>query len=1054
MVRKKAIFYSNNCSWIISISIIFTLLLFPPSHYSQHSNLGSKNISLESGLSQSNVRCMIQDRNGFLWIGTQDGLNRYDGYSFVVFRKEKRDTNTLAGDLITCLLEDRKGFIWIGTLGGLTRYNPKENSFKSYYTDNKNSKALQGGSISSLIEMKDGTIWIGNYLGGLSKYNESTDDFTTYFNDSKDPGSLSENIITSLCEGDDGSLWIGTYSRGLNRLNKNSSKFLAFKHESQNNKTLISDAVTSLCLDKDGNLLVGTMNGFAVFDQKKNIFKNYQSNPSDIRSLGGNHIQFIYKDKSNEIWIGTVSGGFAHFDEESETFTNYKKENFPGLTDNNVYSILEDNNKILWMGTNTGGITKWNRNQKKFKSLTGDPNDNSKLSNESIRTIFKDSKQNLWVGTDYGLNKISEGRIKKYFFKSSDIHSLNSNKVWSVVEDRFGKIWIGTQNGLASYNPSMDNFTRYTADKNKLVDPPVLIIRDIYFDKDQIIWLATYGVGLVRFNPKTNEFKGYLGNKYGKRQMDIVVMQIHPETDGKLLLATAGGLTRFDPVTETCSSYFSGSESDITSGWKTIFSIYEEQKGIFWLGTLGDGLVRFNSVNKSIESYSEKEGLSNDVVYSIIPQSNNYLWLSTNKGLSKFDLIKKTFKNYDILDNLPSNEFNAGAAFGDNKNEFYFGSIGGLVYFYPDSIYENNKEPSIAVTQFSIYDKPISLNKTYHNGDIVRLLYNENYISFEFAALDFTEPSKNHYAYMLEGVDKDWIRSGDRRYASYTNLSAGNYKFRVKACNSDGAWNEKGISILIIVEPPFWLRWWFVVIVASVLISLFVFAYMKRINKLKKEKIAQQIFSKKLIEAQENERKRIANELHDGLGQNLLIISNLAQVSLHTSDKDLSQKQLTNISENAQESIEEVRRISHNLHPYQLDELGLSSALQSMLKKLSDTTSLKLSTYIENIDGYIKPDQYIHLFRVVQEGMNNIIKHANAQNVVVSISNLQNTIQVIIKDDGKGMVNYSDNKEIKISGFGLQKMKERIKVLNGNLSIESLPTRGTTIKITIPVEER
>lgn len=1014
--------------------------------------------SLEQGLSQSNVRCILKDKNGFLWIGTQDGLDRFDGYEFKVFKNNPNDVNSLSSNIITCLLEDKKGNLWVGTNYGLNKFNQQAGKFTQYMAMKGNFSALQGESILSLAEDSSGIIWIGTYLGGLSKFSPDENKFITFLHKPDDENSISSNNIFSLFIDRNKNLWTGTFGGGLNFFDDIAEKFLHYRNIPSDKNSLSNDFVNAIQEDENGNLYIGTASGICVLNLQSKKIKRLTVNPIYDGIIQKSDIQTLVRDGENNLWIGTETNGMIFFDSKSRKIKKYQNEksNSSSLKENNVTSLLVNSDENIWVGTHSTGLYKLNLNKKKFENLLLEGSNKTTLTDANIWPIFEDSKGKIWVGTNNGLNVLDKNNhiLKKYFYSPFDRNTVSNNRIWSINEDRKGIIWVGTQNGLNGIDFSKNKITRFQYSSNKK-SIPFNLIKYVYPDKDGLLWLGTWGAGMIRFDPSTMNSKIYqhqLNDKYSIS--DDVIFYITEDSKGNFWICTSNGLNKFDKISERFTSFVHDDSEPDGLHANAIYYIFEDINDRYWIASHGSGLIQFNYSTGKFKNFTENDGLPNNVVYGILKDQKNNLWLSTNRGICKFFPQQKIFKNYNTKDGLPSDEFNAGAFFKSKTGKFYFGTIDGLTSFYPDSIFENKSIPKIAITDFRIFDKTIKNFNSLVDGDKINLDYSDNYFSFEFAALDFTEPTNNQYAYMLQGFDKDWIYSGNRRYAAYTHLDAGRYVFVVQASNNDGVWNKKGISVIINISPPYWATWWFKVIILSVVILLITYVYKRNTNQFKREVAVQQKFSKQLIEAQENERKRIASELHDGLGQNLLIISNLAQVGLQKGDINISKKQFANITENAKESIEEVRKIAHNLHPYQLDELGLSSALQSMLKKLAETTSLNLSTYIEHIDALIKSDQHIHLFRIVQEGTNNIIKHASAENVVISISKLENAIQIIIKDDGKGMDENYEDKEIKLSGFGLQKMRERVKVLNGNLSIDSSLLNGTTIKITIPVKEK
>ncbi len=1036
---------------IFLFSALCSFLLNEQSAYAQTSLLQFKHISIESGLSQSSARCLLQDRHGFLWIGTQDGLNRYDGYEFKVFKYDVLDSNSLTGNFVSCLLEDRDGLIWIGTIGGLTQFDPLNNTFTRYFTDKKNSSALQGESVLALCEDNDGNIWAATYLGGISKFDKRSNSFKTFLNDSNDPKSISNNFVTDISKDQEGNLWIGTFNGGLNMLNPRTGVFEHYYADPSRKNSLSSNVIMSLVWYSQDTVLIGTHNGFNVFNPRTNTSVLYTNDPKNERSISSNPIQKIYKDNAGGIWIGTYGTGLERFNKNSGTFLHYRnnENDLHSLSANSIPAILVDRNNILWVGSGTNGLNKCNLDPKLFSVVKNERGNINSISGNMIRSIFEDGEGNIWVGTNDGLNNIEQRtkNIRRYVSEPANAFTLSDNRVGTIAEDRENNLWIGTQSGLNKFDRKKNIVTRYLYDPKNPNSIPYNLIVSIYIDSANIIWLGASGGGLIRFDPHNNLFKQYLHRDDDPNSInDNIVFEVYKGRSRLLWLCTPTGLNSFDPSTGIFTRYTQLKFSIRAQESKTIFSIYEDEQGILWIGSLGDGLIRFDVEHQQVKNFTERDGLSNNVVYAIVADAKNNLWLSTNKGLSRFDKTTEKFKNYNVTDGLPSNEFNSGARLRARNNELYFGGIEGLVHFDPEKIEENKFVPSVVVSQFKVFDKEYRKDKTYFGGEELHLSYADNYFSFEFAGLGFTEPSKNQYAYMLEGLDRDWIYSGNRRYVGYTHLEPGRYIFRAKASNNDGVWNESGAAITVIISPPFWKTWWFIAIMTIIFSGSSYGAIKQRINRLRKEAQSQELFSKQLMEVYETERKRIASELHDGLGQNLLIIANRAKMGLKKEERSLMQKEFEIISESALESINDVRKITYNLHPLQIDEIGITTAVESMLKRVATLIDNTLSYTIEQIDDLLPKEKQIHLYRVIQETLNNSIKHSGAQNIEVIVVKDGQSIRTIIKDDGKGF-----DPKIKKEGYGMRSLNERVKILNGQYAIESSAGKGTVIKINIPI---
>ena len=1043
---------------MVKISFLLVLFLFPMSGLAQNLSMKATRLSLEEGLSQSNVRCLLQDKNGFLWIGTQDGLNRYDGYNFKVFKNNPNDSNSLSTNMITCLLEDKKGSLWVGTLDGLNKYDQRSGKFTHYFAKKGNLFSLQGESVLSLAEDETGKIWVGTHLGGLSKFDPKENKFTTYLHNSYDINSISSNNIMALLVDSKGKLWIGTFGGGLNCFDVKTGKFLRFKNNPDDEYSLSNDFVNALQEDEKGNLYIGTASGVTILNVASNKMSRLQIDKDYDNMLQKANVQAISRDNKNNFWFGTETDGLIYFDAASgklERFYN-EKNNPSSLKENNITALLVDDKNIIWAGTHSAGLTKLLRTQKNFENIFADDGKDNGLTDANIWPIFEDSKGNIWVGTNNGLNVLDKNNriFKKYFYSSGDKNTISNNRIWSINEDRKGNIWVGTQNGLNRIDFSKNKITRFQYSPNKK-SLPFNLIKSVYPDRNGALWLGTWGSGMIRFDPETTSSKIYQHEINNKSTIsDDVVFYITEDSKGVLWICTSNGLNKFDKSTEQFSSYVHSYGNSNGLNANAVYYILEDKNNIYWIASHGGGLIQFDNSREKFKNFSEADGLPNNVVYGILRDAKNNLWLSTNKGISRFSLQQKTFKNYNTKDGLPNNEFNAGAFCKSESGKFYFGTIDGLTSFYPDKLFENKTVPKIIVTDFKIFDKSIPYFTCLVDKDTIDLKYNDNYFSFEFAALDYTEPANNQYAYMLQGFDKNWIYSGNRRYAAYTHLDAGHYIFSVRASNNNGVWNEKGINIIVTIAPPFWRTWWFNIIFVMVLLSLIIYFYKRKMNQLRRETKLQQNFSKQLIDFQEEEKKRIASELHDGIGQNLLIITNRAQIGLMNEHDDKMKEQLVSINETASEAIKEIRNIAHHLHPNLLDKIGLTKTLQAMIHKFEGTSSVTLSTAINDIDDIFSADDEVNIYRIVQEGINNIIKHSGAKQAEISILKKVNTLKIVIRDNGRGIAEVKLKNFLSSSeGFGLRSLKERVNYLHGNILIDSQAGKGTTLTITIPIKE-
>ncbi len=644
--------------------------------------------------------------------------------------------------------------------------------------------SLSDDAVTSIYEDKAGTLWVGTVEGGLNKFDREKGGFIRYQNDPADPYSLSSNFIFEVYEDKAGTIWIGTINGGLNRLDRQTGKFI-----------------------------------------------RYQNNPADPYSLSQDNVRALHEDKNGGFWIGTQGGGLDKLDRETGKFSHHRNSlaNPDSLSNNYIFSLYEDRAGIIWVATDGGGVSRFNP-ETKFISYRNDPNDPNSLSNSVVLAIYEDRAGTLWVGTaDGGLNNLDQqtGRFTHYRNDPANPSSLSARNVSSIHEDKSGTLWVGTDTGgLNKLDRRTGRFTRYL---NNPDDPDSLSdneVGPIYEDRAGVLWVGTASGGLNKLDRNTGKFARYLSDPDNPESAENTVNSIYEDAGGTFWVGTRGdGLKKFDRETGTFTHYRNNPSDPATLGNDYISSIYEDESGRLWVGTKY-GLDLFDRGSQTFSHLTEKDGLPNSTINNVLSDKQGNLWISTNNGLSKFDPRTRTFWNYDTGDGLQGNEFNSGAAFRSPRGEMFFGGVNGFTRFYPDKILISFVNPPIAITAINKLDNSGKLNQKMSAGDEVALSYRDNLISFEFMALDFINPQKIQYAYMLEGFDKSWIYCGTRREAFYTNLDGGNYVFRVKGTNSDGVWNEEGAFMRVNISPPPWKTWWAYVLYGLALAGS-VFAYVR-----------------------------------------------------------------------------------------------------------------------------------------------------------------------------------------------------------------------------------
>jgi ligand-binding sensor domain-containing protein len=792
-------------------------------------------LSIDQGLSQSIVECMIQDRRGFMWFGTQDGLNKYDGYQFTVIRQNPHDTNSLSHNNVLSLCEDHTGLIWIGTFnGGLNSYDPVAERFTRYTANVNDSKSLSSNMVRAICEDSHGTVWVGTD-DGLNRFERERGQFTRYRHDPNEPASLSHSIVRELCEDRSGVLWVGTED-GLNRFDPATGTFKRYRAVRDNPRSLSNNAIRALHVDREGILWVGTEGGLNRFDARTEEFTRYRAIPGDPQSLSNDAVYSIYEDSRSGFWVGTNRGGLNRFDKRTGRFQAYRNDPFDPLTlsYDEIYALCEDRSGVLWIGTWGGGVDKVDTKRKEFTLYRHDPNNPNSLSHDIVWSIYEDEEGILWIGTHGGgLNRFDR-RLKRYTHyrhDSNDPNSLSNDIVRIIIPDRSGALWLGTNGGgIDKFDRRTGRFTAYRNDPDNPNSLSHDEIRCMLLDRQGLLWIGTNGGGLNAFDAKTGVFTRYVNNPRDSTSLsDNYIRVIYEDRSGAFWVGTqGGGLNELDRHTGKCTRFQTNPNDPRSINNDFMMSMLESKSGVMWIATWGGGLSRFDRSESTFKSYDKESGLPGNAVYGILEDDEGNLWLSTNNGLSRFDPETESCMNYSVQDGLQSKEFDAGAYFKSPSGEMFFGGISGFNAFYPEKITNNSYIPPIVISSFSKLNREVKLNEATPH---LKLSYRDYVFSFEFAALDFTAPMKNLYAYKMEGLDEDWVYTdASMRFANYTTLPAGKYTFRVKGSNNDGVWNETGVAIGITITPPFWRTWWFRALAILAALIFGFFWYQRRLS--------------------------------------------------------------------------------------------------------------------------------------------------------------------------------------------------------------------------------
>lgn len=837
--------------------------------YGQAPDLKFQRYTVDDGLSQGSIFCIHQDRKGFLWFGTEQGLNRFDGYNFLVFEYQPADPNSLSSDYILSIHEDAAGVLWIGARdGGLNKFFPESREFTHYVVDPESFDS-PGNNINTIFEDRSGTLWLGTDGAGLKKFDRASGAFTHFPVGPDTPG----NTVNSICEDFSGTLWIGT-DAGLKRLNRETGQLRT--------TGIVDKKIPVIYQDKDRTPWFGTDNGFYRLDRGTGQFVHYKVPCEDEKGCIANIVRAFYEDSLGSFWIGT-DFGLHLFDRGKKTYRSYYNDykNPNSLSVNAVRSIYEDRSGALWVGVYGGGLNKLNRIRQAFTHYYGNPDNPDGLSTQDVFALYEDREGILWIGTyGDGANAFNRetGEFKKYRNIPGDPQSLSGDKIWSICESREGKIWVGTaENGLNRLHRKTGTFTRYRHNPKKPGSLSHNSVSTIVEDRRGVLWVGT-DEGLDRLDAQTDEFIHYRTKSDDPNTLvHNNVYIIYEDRRGTLWIGTGGGLSIFDPPDETFTSYRLNLHDPESMIHHPIFSICEDREGTIWIGTTG-GLIKFNRDTRAFSRYTVKDGLPNDVIYGILDDDRDNLWMSTNKGLSKFNPRTGKFNNYTAVDGIQSSEFCGGAYFKSRRGEMFFGGVNGFNAFFPDTVKDNPFIPPVVITDFQVFNQSVPvgkevdgrviLEKSITDMDALTLTHNDRIFSIEYAALNYIHTEKNEYAYMMEGIEKSWNHVGKRRFVTYADLAPGDYVFRVKASNNHGVWNEEGVSLKITVKPPFWVTWWFrSVLFVFVLLLVFVSHKIRSRLVLRRKKELEDIVSRRTDALRESgEKYRTVVEMaHNGI---------------------------------------------------------------------------------------------------------------------------------------------------------------------------------------------
>ena len=1062
--------------------LVISLFVFV-SYLRADNQMNFRHYLVEDGLSQNTVWCILQDSQGFMWFGTKDGLNRFDGNNFRIFRKSPGNINSIGNNFIRSMLEIDE-VIWVGTDNGLYLYYPHKENFSRFDMTAQNGDMISS-AVNSIVKDQENNIWIASFSQGLYRYDARNDILINYRHDPNILSSISSNIILTLFCDSYGDIWIGTINGGLNKFDKQNNAFTRYMSNDRSSSLGDTD-VFSIFEDSEQNFWVGTWaDGLKLMDREQGTFKHYRHKPGEnsishntIRSileigkgklliatemglnildpatgilshlrykidnpasLSENAVYSLYSDKEGGLWAGTYFGGVNYSSPPLKPFEHYFPGTGPGAMKGKAVSeFLEDKYGNFWIGTEDNGLSYFDIRKKSFINFIPDPEKNS-ISYHNIHSLLIDNGE-LWIGTWTGgldVMDLKTRTFRNYMPDPNDPNSLTSDCIYSIYRDNTGRIWIGTISGLSYYDREKDHFI--TVHEKGLAG---IYIIDILQDNYGYIWFASYGEGVFRFDPRNSIWQNYR----------------HSEKNPHSI----------------CHN--------------KVISIFQDDTKRLWFGTEGGGISRYLYNEDRFVSFSEKDGLPNNVVYGILDDKSGNLWISTNYGLCRFDPETRNVKQYLRDDGLQSNQFNYKSSYKAGNGKLYFGGVNGFNSFYPDSLIDNSFIPPVKVTNFQLFNKNASINtdesplqQSISKTSKIVLKHNQSVISFEFVALSFMAPQKNQYAYMMEGFDADWNYVGTQRRASYTNLPTGKYKFRVMGSNNDGKWNTDGVDIEIVVLPPFWRTNWaygiyFLIFIGGILGFRHYFIRTIRNKHRKKLEQIQIAKEKEITQLKFDFFINIAHEIRTPLTLIRGPLENLLSDDINPEDRKL---QLEIMDKNSLQLLNLVnhlldfRKMENGNFMLKYSTINLKGLIEDVYQRFSPVANQKnISFTFQNEPGnYETLADPVAITNVLSNLLTNAFKFTrNEVDIHLSFypngSDVAEFFHIAVKDNGIGIPK-SEQKKIFLpfyqiganskstsifsgTGLGLSYAKSLAELQKGEIDVESTQDSGTVMTFKLP----
>lgn len=987
-----------------------------------------------AGLISNQINKLMITRNGTMWVATALALHRYnpDSDTFSVFKNSGTDHNSEASNYIHSVFEDSKGRLWLGTSGGLYQFLIAEQKYLDFPLSAPNNSQGENLTIWNIVQDRDDVIWIGLHNHGIASITPTLDQVTFYQYDPLDETSLYNNDIRSLMIDADNNVWAGSHEGNVSTLNSARSAF--YRHDQIGD---IKDAVWSIKQDRQGQIWIGNGRGLHLIDDQNKTLANYRHTQGEEFGLGNYAVREIFENDVGDIWLGYFPSGASIIDRQASSFHNIKPDNNDphSIIGGGIAAVIEDSPGHYWIGSGWG-LTYYDEQTGTAERFFHEANNPNSIAGNSVLSLLKDAQGDLWIGTwTKGLSRYHrESKTYTHYMPiNNDKTSLCGYEIWDIFEDSGGDIWFATELGVCRYNRKTGDFTQFKPEAKDLAGNNQLYSRMVYEDRNKQIWIAS-STGLYLLNPTTGAFKAY------HHQQDTLSLPVN-----------------------------------------FIRIIYEDSQHRMWIGTHGGGLCLFDKATGQCTNYKLDNGIADLVVTGIIEDHSGLLWITTQRGLSRFNPKKEQFKNYYKRHGLLENVFNRNTPIMNSAGEIVVGSTGGITIFDPSHFSENTHIPPIEITDLFIFNKSVTpeeggiLKKSIIRTDEIVLSYRDSVFSLQFAALNYKLPEDNQYAYRMLGFDSNWIDNGHNRQATFTNLDPGTYTFEVKGTNNDAVWNNKGKSLKIIIVPPWWKTWWAKIIAACIAASLIYWTIYIRERKLELQ--SEKAVNAKLVKIDKIKDTFLANTSHElrtplngiiGLTECLIDSSaeklngeELNQLNLIVSSGKRLASLINDILDYSKMSNKklDVKLVAINLH-------RLINTVFALLKPMVESKGVALVNDVPNTAPLILADEN-RLQQILINLVGNAIKYTDKGHIKLSCLIEDSNYTVIIEDTGIGMnpddakhifnafeqLEDKDGRQLSGTGLGLAITKQLVEIQGGSIHVSSEPGRGSTFSFKLQVAQ-